>query len=118
MNAQYVGKEIRTCACPSSRGSRFGHVKCAWGQSGRTAYCPAPAGPSFLTVDQQTCDRREIVYALGEKRWVRISVYVVRMRWFREVGKPSFLGTLKDKDLMNAIPDWFKKNAEWGKEQQ
>jgi hypothetical protein len=40
------------------------------------------------------------------------------MRWFREVGKPSFLGTLKEKDLMSAIQDWIKKKAEWVKEQK
>lgn len=62
--------------------------------------------------------RRGTAYALGEKRRVRIPVYVVRIRWFREVGKKSFLRTLKGKDLMNATQDWFVQNAEWTKEQK
>jgi hypothetical protein len=68
-------------------------------------------------VGKKRWKRRGTVYALGENQRVRIPVYVVRMQWFRDVGKQSFLGTLKGKDLMNATQDWFDKNAEWVKEQ-
>jgi len=69
-------------------------------------------------VGKKRWKRRGTVYALGENQRVRIPVYVVRMKWFREVGKQAFLGTLKGKDLMNATQDWFEKNAEWVKEQK
>ena len=71
-------------------------------------------------VGKKRWKRRRTDYALGENQRVRIPVYVVRMRWFREVGKQAFLGTLKGKELMNATQEWFKDKdiAKWVKEQK
>lgn len=49
----------------------------------------------------------------GKKWRVRIPVYEVRMRWFREVGRESFLGRLKGNALITETRAWFTTNASW-----
>lgn len=49
----------------------------------------------------------------GKKWRVRISVYEVRIRWFRDVGRESFLGRLKGNALISQTRTWFTTNASW-----
>lgn len=49
----------------------------------------------------------------GKKWRVRIPVYEVRMRWFQEVGRASFLGRLRGNELIAQTRIWFTTNASW-----
>lgn len=49
----------------------------------------------------------------GKKWRIRIPVYEVRMRWFQEVGRASFLGRLKGNELIAQTRTWFTTNASW-----
>jgi hypothetical protein len=51
--------------------------------------------------------------SVGRKWRVRIPVYEVRMRWFCEVGRESFLGRLKGNALITETRTWFRTNASW-----